>query len=252
MTMSDSSKPSTYGDTLAEIYDDLYGDAPDQAIEVLAQLIGNGGRALELGIGTGRFTLPLVARGIQVHGIDASQLILDKLHAKPGGRDIPVTVGDFAHLGPIAGAPFDFAFCTFSSLFLLPNQEDQVSCFQGTAELLRPGGKFLTETFFPDLTRYGKDQPTYVSGLERNEVLLEASQHNAVTQRISCRFIRLRGGEVRIIPVELRYAWPSELDLMARMAGLRLVQRWSNWEQHAFVPGSFKYISVFEKSDTAT
>lgn len=241
------SDPSTYGETLAEIYDDLYGEAPANAIDALVALADRGGPVLELGVGTGRFALPMRERGVDVHGVDASQSMLDKLKAKPGGAEVPVTLADFATLEGVRGGPFQMAFCTFSSLFLLLSQEAQVSCFQATSAQLGEQGRLVIETFFPDLSRYGKDQPVYVGGLERNEVLLEASRHEAVKQRVSCRFIRMQSEGVKVIPVELRYAWPAELDLMAQLAGMHLVQRWANWEKAPFVDGSFKHISIYEK-----
>ncbi|WP_025128031.1 class I SAM-dependent methyltransferase [Pseudomonas sp. PH1b] len=242
--MSDA---STYGETLADIYDDLYGEAPANAIEVLVAMAGTREPVLELGIGTGRFALPMHERGVQVHGVDASPSMLEKLRAKPGAAGIPLTEADFATLEGVAGGPFSLAFCTFSSLFLLLSQAAQVSCFKATSALLKDHGRLVIETFYPDLSRYGKDQPVYVGGLERNEVLLEASRLDAVAQRVSCRFIRMQEQGMKVIPVELRYAWPAELDLMAELAGMRLVQRWSNWDQAPFVEGSFKHISTYEK-----
>jgi SAM-dependent methyltransferase len=239
--------PSLYGNTLAEVYDDLYGDAPSVAIDTMADLIGPKGHALELGVGTGRFAIPLLERGIRVHGIDASQLMVDKLREKPLGRDIPVTIADFAHLPDLPEGPFDLAFCNFSSIFLLLTQKEQVSCFQSTARLLKPGGRFVIEAFHPDLSRYGKDQPAYVGGLERNEVMLEASRHDLLEQRVSCRFMRFRDGGMSVIPVELRYAWPQELDLMAQLAGMQRVERWAGWDRSPFHAQAFKHISVFEK-----
>lgn len=239
--------PSLYGDTLAEVYDDLYGDAPAVAIDTMNDLIGPGGHALELGVGTGRFAIPLLERGIRVHGVDASRRMIDKLREKPLGVDIPVTIADFAHLPDMPEAPFDLAFCNFSSIFLLLTQEEQVSCFQGASRLLKPGGRFVIEAFHPDVSRYGRDQPAYVGGLERNEVMLEATRHDGLEQRLSCRFIRFRQGDVSVVPVELRYAWPQELDLMAQLAGMRRVERWGGWDRSPFHGHSFKHVSVFEK-----
>lgn len=239
--------PSLYGDTLADVYDDLYGGAAAPlAIEAMADLIGQG-RALELGIGTGRFAIPLHDRGIKLHGVDASQRILDKLQDKLEGRVIPVTLADFANLPQIPTAPFDLAFCTFSSFFLLLTQKEQITCFQSTARLLGSKGRLVLELFNPDVSRYGKEQPVYVGGFERNEIMLEASRHDPVQQRVSCRFMRFRDGQFSVVPVELRYAWPSEIDLMAALAGMKLVERWSGWDRAPFYAGAFKHISIYQK-----
>ncbi|MBG6886127.1 MULTISPECIES: class I SAM-dependent DNA methyltransferase [Pseudomonas aeruginosa group] len=242
--------PSFYGETLAPVYDELYGEAAGNAIDTLVELCTGQGPVLELGIGTGRFALPMRERGVDVHGVDASPAMLDKLRLKPGGNAVPTTLADFSTLEGVGGGPFQMAFCTFSSLFLLLSQDDQVNCFQAASGLLKPGGRLVIEAFNPDLSRYGKDQPVYVGGLERNEVLLEASRLEPIAQRISCRFIRLDGQGTQVIPVELRYAWPAELDLMARLAGLRRVHRWAGWDRSPFVAGAFKHISVFEKTFT--
>ncbi len=239
--------PSLYGETLAPVYDDLYGEAATDAIDTLVELCEGADPVLELGIGTGRFALPMRERGVDVHGVDASPSMLDKLRLKPGGDRVPTTLADFSTLTGVGGGPFQMAFCTFSSLFLLLSQDDQVNCFQAASGLLKPGGLLVIEAFNPDLSRYGKDQPVYVGGLERNEVVLEASRLDPVGQRISCRFIRLDGQRTHVIPVELRYAWPAELDLMARLAGLQRVHRWAGWDKSLFHPGAFKHVSVFRK-----
>ncbi len=241
--------PSAYGDGIADIYDDLYGNAPLQTIDVLADVAGPGGRAVELGIGTGRVALPLVNRGIRVHGIDASQSMLDRLREKAGGREIPVTVGDFADVGQLVThkGPFDLAFCTFNTFFALLTQDDQVRCFEGTFQVLAPKGRFLLELFVPDPTRFEKHQPALVGGFTDEEVLIEASRHDSVAQRVSSRLVSVRNGAVKVIPVEIRYVWPSELDLMARLAGFRLLHRWAGWDRRPFGAGAGKHISVYEK-----
>lgn len=242
-------EPSYYGETLADIYDDLYQDVPARAIETLTELVSPGGKVLELGIGTGRFAIPLIKSGLQVTGVDASPSMLEILKKKPEGRDIPVFLDDFAKLEKVSGGPFELAFCNFSSFFLLPSQQLQLDTFFNTARLLTDGGRLVLETFYPDTARYYKDQPPYISDFKNDsEVMFEASRHDSVNQKVSCRFVRICNNAIRIIPVEIRYCWPSELDLMARLSGMRLESRWAGWDKSEFMAGAFKHISVYQKT----
>ncbi|MBN1947048.1 MAG: class I SAM-dependent methyltransferase [Bradymonadales bacterium] len=241
-------KPETYGDTIADIYDELTSDISPDAIELLADLAGPAGRALELGIGTGRVALPLAAKGVSVHGIDASRAMVEKLHGKPGGDRIPVTVGNFAEVGSVQGGPFELAFCVFNTFFALLTQEDQLACFQGVASVLTAGGACVLEAFVPDHGRFDHPQPVLVSDLYDDDLQLEASHHEPIAQRVSSRLIRIREGKLRVYPVELRYAWPSELDLMARLAGMHLEHRWAGWDRSPFGKGSTTHISVYRRS----
>lgn len=246
-------EPSYYGETLADVYDDLYQDIPPCAIDALAGMVNPGDKVLELGIGTGRFAIPLVRKGIQVVGVDASPSMLDLLKEKPEGRDIPVFLDDFAKLDKVEGGPFQLAFCNFSSFFLLPSQHLQAESFINTSRLLDEGGRFVLETFYPDTSRYFKDQPVFVNDFKNDsEVMFEASRYDGINQKVSCRFIRLSKGDIRIIPVELRYCWPAELDLMAKLAGLELEHRWSGWDKAPFAAGAFKHISVYRKQTVSS
>src|SRR5689334_21974445 len=140
---------ATYGDKIAEIYDELFTDVPQAEIETLASLAGANGRALELGIGTGRVALLLAAKGIEVHGIDASSLMISKLRAKAGGENIPVTMDDLAKVGNLKGGPFDLVYCVFNTFFALLTQEDQLKYFQGASSILATDGVFVLEEFVP-------------------------------------------------------------------------------------------------------
>lgn len=239
---------SSYGEVLADVYDDLYSEAPQNAIDYICSILNKEDKVLELGIGTGRFAIPLALRGVDIFGVDASPSMLEKLKEKKVGSDIPVELDDFATLYKVEDNKYQLVFCNFSSFFLLPTQDLQIQSFQNTAKKLVKGGQFILETFFPDTSRYGKDQPIYVNEFrEDNEVIFETNQHNSIDQTIRCRFVRLSNDKVSIIPVELRYAWPAELDLMASSAGMELEHRWAGWDQSEFQPSSFKYISVFKK-----
>ena len=240
--------PSSYGETLADVYDDLYSEAPSNAIDFICDLVGTQKKVLELGIGTGRFAIPLLARGVNIVGVDASPSMLEKLKQKPLGRDIVATIDDFASLETIGDAEFDLAFCNFSSFFLLPTQKLQLSCLTNTAKKLVSGGQLILETFLPDITRYHNDQPLFISEFRNsNEIMFEANQHDLLDQTISCRFIRVSESGIKIIPVELRYSMPAELDLMANIAGFTLENRWAGWDKSPFHTRSFKYISLFRK-----
>lgn len=243
-------KPATYGDKIADVYDELYGDVSPAAIETLATLAGRNGRALELGIGTGRMALPLTEKGVEIHGIDASAAMLVKLRGKPGGSQIPVTVDDFVNVGSVPGGPFDLVFCVFNTFFSLLTQEDQLKSFEGVSSILTPKGMFALELFVPDLSRFERHQPALVSAIDEDDLQIEASHHETATQRVSSRIVRLRDGKVRVFPIEIRYAWPSELDLMARLAGMRLANRWSNWDRKPFQAGSGMHISVYQREDS--
>lgn len=237
-------EPATYGDRIADIYDVLYPPDPDteDAAELLATLAGSG-RALELGIGTGRLALPLLARGVDVHGIDASEAMAAKLRAKPGGDRIPITIGDFTVV-PVDGT-FELVFVAFNTFFVLMTQDAQVRCFRAVAEHLSPEGALVIEAFVPDPARFDRGQRTATTLLSGDWIILESAVHDAVAQRIRFVHTFISARETRLYPLELRYAWPSELDLMAQLAGLRLEHRWAGWRQEEFTESSRKHISVY-------
>jgi len=237
---------TTYGDRVAEIYDEWYGDFEVEAIDTLAELAG-GGRALELGIGTGRIALPLAARGIEVHGIEASEAMASKLRAKPGGASIEVTFGNFADVN--VNKTFSLIFIVFNTLYALLTQEEQVRCFRNVAARLTDDGVFLLEGFVPDMTLFQKGQNVRATLVTPNRASIQASQHDPVRQRVKSQHIVFVNDQAKLFPVEIRYAWPSELDLMAQLAGLRLRHRWANWKREEFTSDSEKHISVYERSN---
>jgi SAM-dependent methyltransferase len=239
--------PSTYGDRIADAYDSWFHPPTDveSAVEVLAGLAGPG-PALELGIGTGRIALPLAARGVAVHGVDASQAMVDKLRDKPGGGAIPVALGDFADV-PVDGL-FPLIYIVFNTLFGLLTQDDQKRCLRNVAAHLGEGGVFVVETFVPDIARFDRGQRVQVARIDLDHAFIDVSMHDPEHQRVSAQIIVLEAeGRFRLFPVELRYLWPSELDLLAELAGLRLRDRWRDWDRTAFT-GVDKHISVFEKA----
>jgi SAM-dependent methyltransferase len=239
--------PARYGDAIAESYDQRFRALePDSAaVEFLVEHAG-GGPVLELGIGTGRVALPLAARGLVVHGVDSSQAMVDRLRAKPGGDRVAVAIGDFKDTAP-PGSEYGLVFCAFNTIFGLLTQEDQVVAVRNAAARLRPGGRLVLECFVPDLGRFDRGQRLSVMDLPETGVRIEASRHDAATQRIETRDLLLADGRVEEIPISIRYAWPSELDLMARLAGLSLESRWSSWERSPFDSRSKSHVSVYRK-----
>jgi SAM-dependent methyltransferase len=237
---------SAYGEHIAAMYDALHTHLePAPAVEALAELAG-GGRALELGIGTGRIALPLAARGVEMHGIDASPAMVERLRAKPGGAAIEVAIGDFADIA-VEGA-FDLVFVAFNTFFALLTQDEQVRCFANVAERLAPGGAFVIEAFVPDLNRYERRQRALaVARIDGDRTVLDAATHDPVAQRVTTRLLVIEDERVQTYPIEIRYAWPSELDLMARLAGLRLRERWAGWSREPFTAASTSHVSVYEQ-----
>jgi SAM-dependent methyltransferase len=233
---------ATYGERIAGVYDELYQAYDESAVTFLADL-AHGGPALELGIGTGRMALPLQARGVKVHGLDASPAMTAKLAAKPGGAGIPMTMGDFAEVA-VAGQ-FPLVYVVFNTFFALLTQEKQVQCFANVARRLTPDGVFVIEAFVPDMTRFRARQNMQVIGMNEDEVRFDASQLDPVGQTVLSRHVFLSAQGVRLYPVRLRFAWPAELDLMARLAGLRLRERWGNWQRAPFSADAGKHISVY-------
>ncbi len=236
---------STYGERIAETYDlrpEIPTDTGD-TVAFLAEVAGKG-PVLELGIGTGRIALPLAGRGLQVSGIDASPAMVAKLRGKPGGASIPVTPGNFADVA-VEGR-FTLVYVVFNTFFGLLSQADQVRCFANVAARLEPPGAFVIEAFVPDLTLYDRGQRVNAIRVDDAEVIIDASRLELGNQTVRAQHIHVRDGSVKLYPVQLRYAWPSELDLMARLAGMHLRERWAGWRREAFTAESRKHVSVYE------
>jgi SAM-dependent methyltransferase len=238
---------STYGDSIAEIYDELYEDLfADKVaqVELLAEL-ARGGRALELAIGTGRIALPLAAKGVEVHGIDSSAEMVERLRAKPGGTDIPVSFGDFADVE--VDGEFKLIYLIFNTLFALTTQEDQIRCFENVAKHLTDDGAFALSAFIPDMSRYERHQNVNVTDVGIDKVHVDFARHDPVNQTVSTTHLLIREGQVKMFPVFLRYAWPSEIDLMAKLAGLELKARYGDWDRSAFTSESKQHVSLYGK-----
>ena len=235
---------TTYGERIADAYDSWPTNPKDAepAAAFLAELAGDG-PALELGIGTGRVALPLLARGVEIQGIDSSPAMVAKLRAKPGGAEIPVTMGDFADIQ--VDRRFRLIYVVFNTFFALLTQELQLRCFGAVAAHLQPGGAFVLEAFVPDLARFDRGQRVSAIDLDADHVRIDAGLHDPLQQRVSTQHILITESGTRLYPVELRYCWPSELDLMARLSGLALENRFGGWRREAFSAGSAKHVSVY-------
>jgi SAM-dependent methyltransferase len=236
--------PATYGDQVAAVYDLWHQDQLDTAgaVERLAELAG-GGPVLELGIGTGRLALPLAAKGLAVEGIEASTAMLGELRAKPGGASIPVTLADFTEV-PVAGCN-RLVFAAFNTLLALPSQDAQVRCFRAVAEHLTRDGCWVVEALVPDLSRFASRQTSSVTRVEAGGVVVAAARIDPVEQLLFEQQLLLTDEGIRLYPLQLRYAWPAELDLMARLAGLRLEARWADWRGSLFDAASAQHVSVY-------
>jgi SAM-dependent methyltransferase len=241
--MKDYEPILSFGEDDAATYDDSNRGDEAATVAFLEQL-ARGGPALELAIGTGRIALPLAARGVQVDGIDFSEAMVAKLRGKPGGDQIAVTIGDFADV-PVPGA-YRLIYVVYNTLFNLLTQDDQVRCFENVATHLTDDGVFVVEAFVPTyLTRLRDDQYVDAERVEVDEVRFDVGRHDPVAQILDETHVILSSEGVRLQPIVTRYAWPSELDLMARIAGLRLKDRWSGWEHEPFTGTSQRHVSVY-------
>ena len=244
MASAEGYDAATYGDRMADFYDALptHPADADAAARCLADLAGEG-PALELAVGTGRVALPLAARGVAVHGIDASEQMVARLRAKPGGNAIPVTIGDFADVG--VDGRFSLIFVVYNTFFSLLDRDTQRGCFERVADRLAPGGRFVIEAFVPDPGRFERGQHLEVRHVGVDSAVVSVSRHDAPTQRVDSLLVRLADGGVRTWPVHIRYSYPDELDQMADGAGLRLQERWGGWEREPFTGDSVKHVSVY-------
>jgi len=237
--------PAFYGDRWADVYNEQHGWMdPAAAVEFLAGLAGDG-RALELAIGTGRVALPLAGRGVAVEGVDASEAMVARLRAKPGGDSLPVVIGDMAEV-PVNG-PFRLVYLIFNTLFGLLTQARQGDCFRNVARVLGPAGVFVIECFVPDLSRFDRDQRVRARAVTEDSATIEVSRHDPVLQRVTTQMVTLDGQGMHLRPVALRYSWPGELDLMAEAAGLRRRERHGDWDRRPFDSLSTKHISVYQR-----
>jgi SAM-dependent methyltransferase len=236
-----------FGPRVAERFDERYGYQADPEVvepmlDLLAELAGDG-MALELGIGTGRIALPLARRGVPVHGIDLSEAMVAKLQVKPDAEEIGVTIGDFATTR-VEGT-FAVAYLVANTIMNLTTQEEQVACFRNVADHLEPGGTFVVEVLVPRLQRLPPGetfQPFHVGTHH-----LGFDEYDVATQGLVSHHYWIENGQVEVLSPPFRYVWPSELDLMAQLAGMALRERSEDWRRSPFTSDSDKHVSIWEK-----
>jgi SAM-dependent methyltransferase len=236
-----------FGEPVAERYDERYDHLTDPAVvnpmvDFLADLARDG-TALELGIGTGRIALPLAQRGVRVHGIDLSEAMVARLRAKRGAEQIVVTIGDFATT--TVEATFSVAYLVANTIMNLTTQDEQVACFRNVAAHLEPGGCFVIEVLVPGLRRLPPGETFQLFDVSPTHVGFD--EYDVARQGLVSHHYWIADGKVELFSPPFRYVWPSELDLMAQLAGMTLRERWSGWNQEVFTSDSAKHVSVWEK-----
>ncbi|MFP5319182.1 MAG: class I SAM-dependent DNA methyltransferase [Acidimicrobiia bacterium] len=242
-----------YDEARAARYDDAHAARFAEAGMVATALLGllpagAGGRILELGVGTGRLAIPLAATGAEVWGIDASEPMLARLRAKPEAARVHAVAGDFTAPDEVVEGPFDLAFVAFNTLFELATQDAQLRCLAGAARLLSPGGVFVVEALAPDLTRL--EQTVAALAVGGDSAVLQATRHDPATQQVVGADVTVTtGGAVSMSPWSIRYVSVPELDLMARLAGLRLRTRWGGWHREPFSSASTTHVSVYQREE---
>lgn len=234
----DESVAERYDRSVAEMFD---AAVVDPAVDLLADLAGSG-RALEFGIGTGRIALPLSRRGVPVHGIDVSNAMVARLRAKPGGKDVGVTIGDFA--ATRVDGSFSLVYLVFNTVMNLTTQEEQVACFRNAAAHLEPGGCFVVEVMIPELRRLPPGET--VRAFHASEAHWGIDEYDVAAQGLISHHLEIVDGRLERLSIPFRYAWPAEFDLMARLAGMRLRERWGGWRKEPFTGDSRTHVSVWE------
>jgi SAM-dependent methyltransferase len=228
-----------YDRSTAEMFDP---EVVGPAVDFIAGLAGDGA-ALELGIGTGRIALALAARGVPVQGIDLSEAMVDRLRAKPGGDRIPVAIGDFATTR--VDGSFAVAYLVFNTINNLTTQDEQVACFCNAAGHLEPGGALVVEVGVPKLQRLPPGETVRAFSITADH--LGFDEYDVANQGLISHHYNVIGDTFELRSIPFRYVWPAELDLMARLAGMRLRERWGGWRREPFTSESTKHVSVWTK-----
>ncbi len=231
----------------AEDYDDLvnYASLPPETEAEVAGLarLARGGRVLELGVGTGRVAIPLATMGLEVHGIELDPAMAEQLRNKTGSELVRLHLGNMADVD-VEGS-FDLVYAVFGTFFELLTQEAQVRCFRNVAECLTPRGRFVIEVLMPQPASYIDRRKVRVAATDDERVVINVSELDPLAQTIDTHQVVLGHDEVDIVPVHIRYSWPSELDLMAQLVGLQLLERWANWQQEPFTVEHPRHISIY-------
>ncbi|MEH0829834.1 MULTISPECIES: class I SAM-dependent methyltransferase [Micromonospora] len=242
--MSVFDDPGLFGRLWAATYDGPGNPDPAPAVDFLAPL-AEGGPVLELAVGTGRVALPLAARGLAVEGVEASPEMVAHLRAKPGGADMPVAIGDMADV-PVAG-PYRLVFLVFNTLFNLVSEERQATCFRNVARVLAPGGAFVIETFVPDPADFDRDEQVQVREVTEDSATIRMHRYDRAAQTFVRQTVTFDAAGVHLKPFAMRYAWPEQIDELAERAGLRLTERYADWDRAPFDADSRAHISVYRR-----
>jgi SAM-dependent methyltransferase len=235
-----------FGESVAAVYDDYEraefdAETIDATVAFLADLAEDG-LALEFGVGTGRIALPLARRGVPTHGIDLSRAMVARLRAKPGGEDMSVSIGDFATT--TVGGSFSLVYLVCNTIMNLTTQEAQVACFRNAAAHLRPGGRFVIKVMIPELRRLPPDETLHV--FDASDTHWGIDEYDVANQGLVSHHFEAVGGDFERSSIPFRYVWPSELDLMAQLAGMTLRERWGGWRREPFRSESREHVSVWE------
>ena len=239
-----------FGEQVAARFDERYAHLTDPAVvdpmvDFLVERLG-GGAVLELGIGTGRIALPLAQRGVRVHGIELSEAMAARLRAKAGAEEIGVTIGDFASTR-VEGT-FSLAYLVANTIMNKTTQEEQVACFRNVAAHLEPGGRFVIEVLVPRLQRLPPGDTFQLFDVSPTHVGFD--EYDVARQGLVSHHYWIEDGQVEVFSPPFRYVWPSELDLMAQLAGMTLRERYGGWKREPFTSESRKHVSVWEKTAT--
>jgi SAM-dependent methyltransferase len=244
--VSDAFDPAEYGRHIGAVYDALADSAfhtdTEASVALLAELAA-GGRVLEFGIGTGRLAIPLAERGLPVHGVEGSPEMVEQLRHKPGGADLPVAVGNFADTR--VPGEFTLVVLAANTIYALPSQDAQVEAFRNAAGHLRPGGRFVVEAWVPDIGDFRAGRALRITSITDRRVVLEAAELDPVEQYMRTTKLFCGPDGLQAFPANHRYAWPSELDLMARLAGMRREDRWEDWRRRPYTAASRNHVTVY-------
>ena len=247
MSSHDGGSDGIFDARVAPFYDATLGvqgtaEVVDAIVDVLVDL-ADGGRVLELAVGTGRIALPLAARGVEVHGIELSKAMVRELRNKPRGDALPVVIGDMATT-TVPGA-FSLVYLVFNTIGNLLTQAEQVACFRNAARHLQPGGRFVIELFVPELHRLPRGE-RFVP-FDVGDGHMGVDEYDIVDQRLTSHHVWVHGDRATTFDTPMRYAFPAELDLMAQLAGMHLVERWGDWHGAPFTAQSTSHVSVWER-----
>jgi SAM-dependent methyltransferase len=248
MKMKNYQPSMSFDEAVSRTYDDLAQRGDEVSTVAFLKQLAKDGPALELAIGTGRIGLPLAAEGIKVDGIDISPEMVARLRSKPGGDKLTVVIGNYADV-PVPGA-YRLIYVVFNTLFNLLTQDEQVRCFENVASHLTADGVFVVEGLVPtEFYRLRNNQYVDAEAIQTDHVRLDIAKFDPVEQILEETHVTLSNAGIQLNPIVTRFAWPSELDLMGRIAGLRLRERWATWTREPFAGTSGNCISVYERRD---